>query len=284
MLHRCRIAEWVRGDAGACAARTRRLLLSTASKACGAGISSVAHPETPCYRTAAIQAPQALEQVCRALDHRSVGAVHSTFVRRSPEWPPGRESESVAEGGSQEQSPVSGVAERYATALFELASEAKTVDAVAKDLDGFAAMIAESDDLKRLVESPAFSAQDQVSAITALTAKAGISGLAANFIGFVASKRRLFALPGMIRAFRAKVAEAKGVVSAEVTLAEQPSAAQLKDITAALKEVAGKDVDVSLKVDPAIIGGLVVKMGSRMVDASLKTKLNSIRLAMKEVG
>ena len=88
----------------------------------------------------------------------------------------------------------------------------------------------------------------------------------------------------MIRAFRAKVAEAKGVVSAEVTLAEQPSAAQLKDITAALKEVAGKDVDVSLKVDPAIIGGLVVKMGSRMVDASLKTKLNSIRLAMKEVG
>jgi F-type H+-transporting ATPase subunit alpha len=148
--------------------------------------------------------------------------MHSTFVGRSPERSPGRESESVAEGGSQEQSPVSGVAERYATALFELASEAKSVDAVAKDLDAFSAMIAESDDLRRLIGSPAFSAQDQVSAITALTAKAGISGIAANFIGFVASKRRLFALPGMIRAFRAKVAEAKGVVSAEVTLAEQP--------------------------------------------------------------
>ncbi|RXT54526.1 F0F1 ATP synthase subunit delta [Bosea sp. Tri-44] len=190
----------------------------------------------------------------------------------------------MAEGGSQEQSPVSGVAERYATALFELASEARSVDAVAKDLDTFSAMIAESDDLKRLIGSPAFSTQDQVSAVAALTAKAGISGSAANFIGFVASKRRLFALPGMIRAFRAKVAEAKGVVSAEVTLAEQPSATQLKDIAATLKDVAGKDVDVSVKVDPAIIGGLIVKMGSRMVDASLKTKLNSIRLAMKEVG
>jgi F-type H+-transporting ATPase subunit delta len=210
--------------------------------------------------------------------------MHSTFARRSPERSLGRESESVAEGGSQEQSPVSGVAERYATALFELATEAKAVDAVTVDLAGFGALVDESPDLRRLIESPAFSTQDQVAAVTALLDKAGISGLAANFIKFVASKRRLFALPGMIRAFRAKVAEAKGVVSAEVTLAEQPSAAQLKDITAALKEVAGKDVDVSLKVDPAIIGGLVVKMGSRMVDASLKTKLNSIRLAMKEVG
>ncbi len=210
--------------------------------------------------------------------------MHSTFAGRSPERSLERESESVAEGGSQEQSPVSGVAGRYATALFELATEAKAVDAVSADLDSFSAMIAESADLRRLIESPAFSAQDQVSAITALLAKAGISGLAANFIGLVASKRRLFALPGMIRAYRAKVAEAKGIVSAEVTLAEAPSAAQLKDITATLKEVAGKDVDVSVKIDPAIIGGLVVKMGSRMVDASLKTKLNSIRLAMKEVG
>ncbi|MEN5082081.1 F0F1 ATP synthase subunit delta [Bosea sp. TWI1241] len=190
----------------------------------------------------------------------------------------------MAEGGSQDQSPVSGVAGRYATALFELASESGAVDAVSADLATFDAMIAESADLQRLVGSPAFTAQEQVSAVTALTAKAGITGLAANFIGLVASKRRLFALPGMIRAYRARVAEAKGIVSAQVTLAEEPSAAQLKDIAATLKQVAGKDVDVSVKVDPAIIGGLVVKMGSRMVDASLKTKLNSIRLAMKEVG
>jgi F-type H+-transporting ATPase subunit delta len=179
---------------------------------------------------------------------------------------------------------VSGVAGRYATALFELAEEAKAIDAVAADLSSFSAMLTESPDLTRLVESPAFSAEDQVAAINAILAKAGISGIAANFIGFVASKRRLFALPGMIQGYRNLVAQAKGIVSAEVTLAEQPSPKRLDEIRAALKGVAGKDVDVAVKIDPALIGGLVVKMGSRMVDASLKTKLNSIRLAMKEVG
>lgn len=194
-----------------------------------------------------------------------------------------REMSSVAEGGS-DQTLVSGVAGRYATALFELASEANAVDAVSADLNSFSAMIAESADLKRLIESPAFSAEEQVAAIKALLAAAGISGIAGNFIGFVASKRRLFALPGMIAGYRALVAEAKGIVSAQVTVAEEPSAKRLDEIRATLKQVAGKDVDVAIKVDPAIIGGLVVKMGSRMVDASLKTKLNSIRLAMKEVG
>lgn len=194
-----------------------------------------------------------------------------------------REMSSVAEGGS-DQTLVSGVAGRYATALFELASEANAVDAVSADLNSFSAMIAESADLKRLIESPAFSAEEQVAAVKALLAAAGITGLAGNFIGLVASKRRLFALPGMIAGYRKLVAEAKGIVSAEVTVAEQPSAKRLDEIRATLKEVAGKDVDVAIKVDPAIIGGLVVKMGSRMVDASLKTKLNSIRLAMKEVG
>lgn len=190
---------------------------------------------------------------------------------------------SVAEGGS-DQTLVSGVAGRYATALFELANEANAVDAVSADLNTFSAMIAESADLKRLIESPAFSAEDQVAAVKALLSAAGITGLAGNFIGLVASKRRLFALPGMITGYRKLVAEAKGIVSAEVTVAEEPSAKRLEEIRATLKEVAGKDVDVAIKVDPAIIGGLVVKMGSRMVDASLKTKLNSIRLAMKEVG
>ncbi|TCR70362.1 ATP synthase F1 subcomplex delta subunit [Bosea sp. BK604] len=179
---------------------------------------------------------------------------------------------------------MSGVAGRYATALFELASEANAIDAVSADLNSFSAMIDESADLKRLIESPAFSAEEQVAAIKALLSAAGISGIAGNFIGFVASKRRLFALPGMIAGFRALVAEAKGIVSAQVTVAEEPSAKRLEEIRATLKDVAGTDVDVAIKVDPAIIGGLVVKMGSRMVDASLKTKLNSIRLAMKEVG
>jgi F-type H+-transporting ATPase subunit delta len=189
----------------------------------------------------------------------------------------------VAEGGSQ-GSLVSGVAGRYATALFELASEAKAIDAVSADLDSFSAMLAESEDLRRLVGSPAFSAEEQTGAIKAVLAKAGLTGLAANFIGLVASKRRLFALPGMIAAYKALVAQAKGIVSAEVTLAETPAPKRVDEIRAALAAVAGKDVDVAIKIDPSLIGGLVVKMGSRMVDASLKTKLNSIRLAMKEVG
>ena len=189
----------------------------------------------------------------------------------------------MAEGGSQ-GSLVSGVAGRYATALFELAGEANAIDSVAADLDTFTAMLAESDDLRRLVGSPAFSADEQTAAIKAVLAKAGLSGIAANFIGLVASKRRLFALPGMIAAYKALVAEAKGIVSAEVTLAEAPAPKRVEEIRAALAAVAGKAVDVSIKVDPALIGGLIVKMGSRMVDASLKTKLNSIRLAMKEVG
>lgn len=189
----------------------------------------------------------------------------------------------MADGGSQ-GSLVSGVAGRYATALFELAGESNAIDAVSTDLDAFTAMLAESEDLRRLVGSPAFSAEEQTAAIKAVLAKAGISGIAANFIGLVASKRRLFALPGMIAAYKALVADAKGIVSAEVTLAEAPAPKRVEEIRAALAAVAGKAVDVAIKVDPALIGGLVVKMGSRMVDASLKTKLNSIRLAMKEVG
>lgn len=189
----------------------------------------------------------------------------------------------MAEGGSQ-GTLVSGVAGRYATALFELASEAGQVDAVSAALASFDALIGESEDLARLIGSPAFTADEQVAAIKAVLEKAGIGGIAANFIGLVASKRRLFALPGMIAAYKKLVADAKGIVSAEVSVAEEPSAKRIDEIRAALKDVAGKDVDVAIKVDPSLIGGLVVKMGSRMVDASLKTKLNSIRLAMKEVG
>ena len=189
----------------------------------------------------------------------------------------------MAEGGSQ-GTLVSGVAQRYATALFELAEETGAIDTVAAALDSFNGLLAESEDLRRLVGSPAFSAEEQTAAINAVLAAAKISGIAANFIGFVASKRRLFALPGMITGYKRLVAEAKGIVSAQVTLAEVPAPKRVDEIRAALATVAGKDVDVAIKIDPALIGGLIVKMGSRMVDASLKTKLNSIRLAMKEVG
>ena len=183
---------------------------------------------------------------------------------------------------ASEQPIVAGVAGRYATALFELALEDKVLDKVRTDLDRFDELIAGSDDLKRLVRSPVFTADEQVKALEPILQKAGISGIAGNFIKLVASNRRLFALPQIVRAFRALVAKHKGEVQASVTVAEQLSDAHLKSLKDALNAVTGKDVDLQVQVDPAIIGGLVVKLGSRMVDTSLRTKLNSIKTAMKE--
>lgn len=188
----------------------------------------------------------------------------------------------MAGTGTVDGPGVSGVAGRYASALFELAQEANSLDAVANDLATFDRMIAESPDLARLVKSPVFTAEEQVAAVTALLAKAGIGGLAANLVRLVAQKRRLFVLPEMIRGYRDLVARSRGIVAATVTVAEQPSPKILDDIKAAIRDMAGSDVDVGVKVDPSLIGGLVVKIGSRMVDASLKTKLNQIRIAMKE--
>jgi F-type H+-transporting ATPase subunit delta len=183
-----------------------------------------------------------------------------------------------------EQSIVSGMAGRYATALFDLALEQKAVDAVAADLRQFDALVAESADLRRLVRSPVFTAGEQTKALSALLDKAGIKGIAANFLKLVVANRRLFAVPDMIKGFRKLAARHKGEVTAEVTIAETPSAAHLAAIKAALKAVSGKDVQVEVKVDPSIIGGLIVKLGSRMVDSSLRTKLNSLKIAMKEVS
>jgi F-type H+-transporting ATPase subunit delta len=181
-----------------------------------------------------------------------------------------------------EQPIVSGMAGRYATALFELALEDKALDKVRKDLDGFSALIAESPDFARLVRSPVFGADEQARALDAVLKKANIGGLAANFLNVVAKNRRLFAVPQMIAAFRKLVAQHNGEVSADVTVAEQLSDAHLSALKGALNTMTGKDVDLNVKVDPAIIGGLVVKLGSRMVDSSLRTKLNSIKYAMKE--
>jgi F-type H+-transporting ATPase subunit delta len=122
---------------------------------------------------------------------------------------------------------------------------------------------------------------EQTAAIGAVLDRAGIGGLAGNFIRLAASNRRLFALPGMIRAFRSLVQDSKGVVRAEVRVAERPSDALIEEIKASLRDIAKSDVDLDLVIDPSLIGGLVVRMGSRMIDASLKTKLNGIRLAMR---
>jgi len=177
---------------------------------------------------------------------------------------------------------VSGMAGRYATALFELALESKAVDQVQSDLKAFDALIASSPDLSRLVRSPVFSADEQGKALAAILDKAGIKGIAANFLRVIAANRRLFAVSEIIRGFNALVAKHKGEVTAEVTVADKLSDARLDEIRAALKQVTGKDVQIDVTVDPAIIGGLKVKVGSRMVDASLRTKLNSIKFAMKE--
>jgi F-type H+-transporting ATPase subunit delta len=179
---------------------------------------------------------------------------------------------------------VSGMAGRYATALFELALDANAVDPVRTDLDAFDALLTESPDLARVVRSPVFTAEEQTRAIAAVVARAGITPLAANFLKFVASNRRLFAVRDMIKAYRALVARQKGEISAEVTVAEPLSDAHLAAIKDALTSVTGKHIEVDVRVDPAIIGGLVVKLGSRMVDSSLRTKLNAIKHAMKEVG
>jgi F-type H+-transporting ATPase subunit delta len=189
----------------------------------------------------------------------------------------------VPQNGSQTGQVVSGVAGRYASALFDLAREQRAIDAVLADLDRFDAMLRDSPDLRRLVKSPVFTAEEQERAVAAILDKAGIAGFAGNFIRLVAANRRLFALPDMIRAYRMLVSDHKGIVRAQVTVAEPPSERVLSDITSALRDVAKAEVDVDIRIDPNLIGGLVVKMGSRMVDASLRTKLNSIRLAMKEV-
>ncbi len=179
---------------------------------------------------------------------------------------------------------VSGVAGRYATALFELALESDAIDSVRADLAKFQALLVASPELNRLVRSPVFTADAQTKALSAVLTKAGIGGIAANFLKVLTANRRLFAVADVIRAFRALVARFKGEATAEVTVAEPLSDKNLDALKAALKTVSGKDVDLNVKVDPSIIGGLVVKLGSRMVDSSLRTKLNSIKHAMKEAG
>ena len=186
---------------------------------------------------------------------------------------------------AKDETIVTGMAGRYASALFALAQEQGATEQVAADLGRFSAMLTESADLARLVRSPAFSAEEQVKALGAVLAAAGIGGLTAQFLKLVATKRRLFAAPTMIAEFGKLLDAARGVSRAEVTVAQPLSPANLEALRLALREAAGSSsVEMNVKVDPAIIGGLIVKLGSRMVDGSLRTKLNSIRTRMKEVG
>lgn len=177
-----------------------------------------------------------------------------------------------------------GLAGRYAHALLELAEEDQSVDEVARDLDSLAAMMHESADLERLVRSPVLSRVDQQRAMEAVLAAAGCGALTRRFIGVLATNRRLFMLQAIIATYRTILAERRGETVAEVISARPLSDAQMQGVTAALSGVIGAKVSVAARVEPAILGGLIVKVGSRMVDNSLSTKLQRLRLAMKGVG
>ena len=178
----------------------------------------------------------------------------------------------------------SGVAGRYATALFELGLEANALDRILNELNRFHEAMDAVDDLARLVKSPVFTADEQQRAISAILEQMRIEGLTANFLKLIAKNRRLFALPDMIKAFRALVARHRGQTSAQVISAAKLEDGQVRALQSTLKAALEKDVQLEQRVDPTLLGGLVVKVGSRMIDTSLRTKLNSLKQVMKEVG
>jgi F-type H+-transporting ATPase subunit delta len=181
-------------------------------------------------------------------------------------------------------SPVSGVAERYAAALFDLALDDEALDSVEADLALLSALIDGNVDLRRLVFSPVFSADEQQRAIGAVADRAGVGEIVGNLVRLMARNRRLFALPGVIRAFTARLAAHRGEVTAEVVSARPLSDEQAAALKAALKESLGKEVAVDARVDPAILGGLIVRVGSRMIDGSIRSRLTSMKTQLKGIG
>lgn len=176
---------------------------------------------------------------------------------------------------------TSGLAGRYAGALFDLAKDQSVLDGVQADLSSFKGLLAESADLTRLIESPAISKEDQVKALTAVAEKAGALELTTKFLGLLASKRRAFALPQIIDAYAAMLSDEKGEVKADLVSAVELSKDQTDAVRDKISKSVGKTVTMTSSVDPGLLGGLVVRVGSRMIDASLKTKLHQLELAMK---
>lgn len=183
-----------------------------------------------------------------------------------------------------ENPTVSGVAGRYALALFELALEENAIEQIESDLARFNEALELSEDLRSLVKSPVFTAEEQQRALSAVLDKIGVEGLTANFLRLVARNRRLAVAPNMIRAFQALLARHRGEASAEVISATKLEDGQVRALKQALKAALGKEVQLHRSIDPSLLGGLVVKVGSRMIDSSLRTKLNNLKHAMKEVG
>ena len=183
-----------------------------------------------------------------------------------------------------ESTGISGLAERYAAALFELADERHELDTVANDVRELRAMLHGSADLMRLVRSPVLSRDEQGKAMAALAADAKLSKLTADFIAVVARNRRLFAVPAMIEAYLDTLAARRGEVTAEVVAAQQLTKAQEDALAEQLRRAVGSRVTVDVRVDPSLLGGMVVKIGSRMVDGSLKGQLQRLQLSMRGLG
>jgi F-type H+-transporting ATPase subunit delta len=183
-----------------------------------------------------------------------------------------------------ETSGLSGLAGRYAAALYDIAETAGTLDVVADDLRALRAMVEESGDLRRLLASPVIDRADQAKAMRALLERAGVAELTLRFVGVVADNRRLFVLPHIIDAYLRRLAERRGEVVAHVSSAQPLTPAQVERVTETLRRSLGSKVVVDLAVDPGLIGGLVVRVGSKLVDDSIRSKLVRLQLAMKGVG
>lgn len=177
-----------------------------------------------------------------------------------------------------------GIAARYARAVFDLAKDGNTVAAIEADIDALSAAMAQSADFNDLIQSPLYGRDEQATALAALAPKMGLSATMTNVLGLMAQKRRLFVLPHLIAALRAMIAADKGEVTAEVTSAQPLSAAQTDALAQTLAGKFGKTIKIKATVDETLIGGLVVKLGSKMIDTSIRAKLNSLQNAMKEVG
>lgn len=177
---------------------------------------------------------------------------------------------------------LSGIAGRYAGALFDLALEGDGLDAVSADLQTLRAAINASSDLKSFLSSPVYGAEDQARALAAIAEKAELGALTRNFLGLVARNRRLFALEAMIAAFAAHLAVHRGEVSAEAVSAAPLNDEQTRRLRGEIETIVGKAVNLSLRTDPDLLGGMIVKVGSTMIDSSLRTKLNRLKSVMKE--
>jgi F-type H+-transporting ATPase subunit delta len=185
----------------------------------------------------------------------------------------------LASGG-----PESTVAERYAGALFDLARDSNSVESIEQALDKFLGLLRDSDDLRRFVLSPMFSTADQEQGLLAILKSIGITGLARDFLLVLAKNRRLFAVENVIKAYKSLCARGRGEVEAEVISAAPLTDAQTQDLTDTLRQKLGKTPRLIAMVDPKLLGGLIIRVGSQMIDTSLRTKLKNLEKVMKEAS